>query len=195
MKKNAIQQAALSIFSRKGYSGTSIQEIADKVGINKATLYFYFENKAELYLSILKDHTASYVDGVRTAVESNSDQILERILFSIVKAFSDNSDQERLLLWKFTLLMVIGDYESDILEPSKDILIGYNNAIESLIQSVISSKSNASEVEQADFIAAFYVFLQGFLDWILTNNYTLKRDVDAFLNTLWAAFWNGCSIA
>ena len=194
MKRVEIKQAALQIFSRKGYSGTSIQEIADKVGVNKATLYFYFENKADLYLSILKDHTLSYVDGVRTSIEANSDQSLEHMLYSIAKAFVDNSSQEKLLLWKSTLLMVIGDEENEVLEASRNILTGYNKEIADLMQSAVSAKSKSSKEEQFAFFTAFHVFLQGFLDWVLMNNYCIKRDADLFLDRMWYVFWNGCRL-
>jgi AcrR family transcriptional regulator len=48
MKKNskeAIVQAAVSLFNTKGYSGTSIRDIAGKAKINPANIAYYFQNK------------------------------------------------------------------------------------------------------------------------------------------------------
>jgi AcrR family transcriptional regulator len=45
---------AAKIMSAKGYDGTSLQEIADLVGIHKSTIFHYFKTKEELLLEILK---------------------------------------------------------------------------------------------------------------------------------------------
>ena len=45
---------AAQLMSVKGYKGTTLQEIADRVGIHKSTIFHYFSNKEELLLEILK---------------------------------------------------------------------------------------------------------------------------------------------
>ncbi len=48
MKKNskeAIVHAAVSLFNTKGYSGTSIRDIAAKANVNPANISYYFQNK------------------------------------------------------------------------------------------------------------------------------------------------------
>lgn len=48
MKKNskeAIVQAAISLFTANGYSGTSIRDIATKAKVNTANISYYFQNK------------------------------------------------------------------------------------------------------------------------------------------------------
>lgn len=44
-----IIEAANSVFEKKGYDGTKMQEIADKAGINKAMLHYYFRSKDKLF--------------------------------------------------------------------------------------------------------------------------------------------------
>jgi len=41
------------LMNLEGFRGTSLQEIADKVGIHKSTFFHYFKNKEELLLSVL----------------------------------------------------------------------------------------------------------------------------------------------
>lgn len=50
--KVKIIQAAVNIFSKKGYHGTNMDEIAREVGVIKATLYLYFENKLDILQAI-----------------------------------------------------------------------------------------------------------------------------------------------
>jgi len=61
-KKQQIIQAAMQAFSEKGYRGTSIQDIADVLGIAKGSLYFYFKSKEDLLLSIIKHQLSMVVD-------------------------------------------------------------------------------------------------------------------------------------
>lgn len=53
-KKQQIIEAAIACFSEKGYRGTSIQDIADALGIAKGSMYFYFKSKEDLLHSICK---------------------------------------------------------------------------------------------------------------------------------------------
>ena len=51
----AIIDAAIEEFSRKGFRATSVQAIADRVGTSKANIHYYFKNKETLYCTVL-DH-------------------------------------------------------------------------------------------------------------------------------------------
>jgi len=51
-KRRQLIEAAIRLFADKGYHATSIQEIADSVGIAKGSLYSYFQSKEDLLLSI-----------------------------------------------------------------------------------------------------------------------------------------------
>src|SRR5262249_37937952 len=50
-----IRRAAFRLFGHKGYSRTSIQDIADAADVQKSILYYYFRNKEELYLALLRE--------------------------------------------------------------------------------------------------------------------------------------------
>ncbi len=52
--KDRIINAAIRVFSKKGYQDTSMDEIAKEVGVTKATLYLYFESKKDLLKIISK---------------------------------------------------------------------------------------------------------------------------------------------
>lgn len=47
--------AAIEVMSEKGYAATSIQEVADRVGVLKGSLYHYFPSKEELLVRILNE--------------------------------------------------------------------------------------------------------------------------------------------
>lgn len=51
--KEEILKVAQKMFGRKGYSATSMTDIATEVGIKKSSLYYFFQNKQQIYLTII----------------------------------------------------------------------------------------------------------------------------------------------
>lgn len=49
-----IFSAASEVFEEKGYTGARMQEIADRAGINKALLHYYFRTKEQLFGSVFQ---------------------------------------------------------------------------------------------------------------------------------------------
>lgn len=58
--KEKIKNAAFALFAQKGYEGTSMSEIADRVGIKKASLYAHFSGKDNLFLAVFEDVAQKY---------------------------------------------------------------------------------------------------------------------------------------
>ncbi|WP_283138886.1 TetR/AcrR family transcriptional regulator [Rhizohabitans arisaemae] len=54
-KRAAIVGAALQVFLREGYARTSVDAIAASAGVSKRTIYDYYGDKEQLFLSTLKD--------------------------------------------------------------------------------------------------------------------------------------------
>jgi AcrR family transcriptional regulator len=51
--RQVVLESAIKEFAKKGYSGTSIQDILSATGLSKPTLYYYFQSKAGLFRAIL----------------------------------------------------------------------------------------------------------------------------------------------
>ncbi len=52
-RRNRILSAAQNEFIRNGYEGASLNTIVGEAGISKGSLYYYFEDKTDLYLTVL----------------------------------------------------------------------------------------------------------------------------------------------
>jgi AcrR family transcriptional regulator len=55
-RREAIVEAALEVFSEKGYDGSTIKKIAERAQINQGLIYQHFKNKQDLYEAITKKH-------------------------------------------------------------------------------------------------------------------------------------------
>jgi TetR/AcrR family transcriptional regulator len=51
--------AALALFVEKGYAATSAEEIAQRAGVSKGTLFLYFESKEELFKAVVRKNISS----------------------------------------------------------------------------------------------------------------------------------------
>ena len=50
-----ILEAAFVEFSRNGYASTALDQIAERAGVTKGTIYVYFENKEHLFISMVHE--------------------------------------------------------------------------------------------------------------------------------------------
>jgi AcrR family transcriptional regulator len=59
-KQAEIMTAAIQLFQQKGYHATSMQDIADAVGLQKGSLYHYISSKDDLLVVIIQDAISQY---------------------------------------------------------------------------------------------------------------------------------------
>lgn len=53
--RQRIQEVALELFAEQGYEKTSLREIAERLDVTKAALYYHFKTKEEILVSIFAD--------------------------------------------------------------------------------------------------------------------------------------------
>jgi AcrR family transcriptional regulator len=51
-----IQQVAVELFTEHGYDGTSLREIAERLDVTKAALYYHFKSKEDIVASLIEDY-------------------------------------------------------------------------------------------------------------------------------------------
>lgn len=71
--KNTIKKAARELFRRYGYKKTSVNDIAKKAKLAKATIYKYFESKETVLHAILMDYIRESVDELLAKYNKQSD--------------------------------------------------------------------------------------------------------------------------
>ncbi|ODU22978.1 MAG: hypothetical protein ABT15_04045 [Pseudonocardia sp. SCN 73-27] len=60
-----IREVALELFAERGYDGTSLREIAERLGITKAAVYYHYKTKEEIVGALFDD----FLSGVDEIVE------------------------------------------------------------------------------------------------------------------------------
>jgi AcrR family transcriptional regulator len=54
--RQRIQSVALELFAEQGYDKTSLREIAERLGVTKAALYYHFKSKEDIVASLVEDY-------------------------------------------------------------------------------------------------------------------------------------------
>src|SRR6202789_1929992 len=124
-----ILEAAFAEFSRNGYAMTTLDQIAERAGVTKGTIYVYFENKEHLFISMVREITKTTLDIVHGMFESHegSTADLLRAQFSFIyqHIVEDRRRREvvRMLIAEAARFPELADrYHAEILQPCMELL-------------------------------------------------------------------------
>jgi len=85
-KQNKILDAALKLFALSGFRKTTLEDVAEKVGMTKSNLYFYVNNKRDLYEKTVSRSLRRWRDLVAEAV-ADTDDVVEKFSVMAKKSF------------------------------------------------------------------------------------------------------------
>jgi AcrR family transcriptional regulator len=79
-RKEAILKAAANLFAEKGFNETSMAELAKATGVAQGTIFYHFNNKEELFLTVLDDFKTSITQEFENHIkEKNFKSGLEKV--------------------------------------------------------------------------------------------------------------------
>jgi AcrR family transcriptional regulator len=105
-RREEVLDAAARVFHEKGYDATTIQDIADEVGILKGSVYYYISSKEDVLFEMLVDVHAAALQAVRDAVERDGDAVQKIGAFveTLARFNADNKIRMGILLHDFRSL-------------------------------------------------------------------------------------------
>ena len=92
--------AALRVFSRKGYRDASVDEIASESGTSKGGIYFHFPSKDAIYLQLLDRTTALLRGKIETAMAKRDHPVekADAALLAVLRTFDKHSTLARFFM-------------------------------------------------------------------------------------------------
>jgi AcrR family transcriptional regulator len=90
--RTRIQEVALELFIEHGYEATSLREIAERLGVTKAALYYHFKTKEDIVASLVQDRT----DALKALLDwAEAQPPGPRLREEIVRRYSDELHRGR----------------------------------------------------------------------------------------------------
>lgn len=84
--RERLMEAALLLFTRRGYSATTVRELVEAAGVTKPVLYYYFGNKEGLFLELMRTHFGR-LEAVVDVYRKGQGSVRKRITAMLDKGF------------------------------------------------------------------------------------------------------------
>lgn len=100
MTREGILEAAAQIFSQKGFHATSMNDIADAVHLQKASLYYHFKSKQEILIAILNLALDLINDRLESVVTQSlsPEEKLRQAMVTYMQTITENQNLAAVLL-------------------------------------------------------------------------------------------------
>ena len=169
--KKLIIEAAADLFSRKGFSGTRIDEIAERAGIGKGTIYDYFKSKEDLFFAVFEWFTGKIGEAATVNISALGGAASERLMAlndSLVGSWGDIRDMFS-LFFEFWAASASSNMQDRFKESFRRIYGDFRNIVSSLIVEGIAMGEFSADVDPDSIAAALVgtwdcLFLQAWFD-------------------------------
>lgn len=100
--ENKIIAAATEVFVQKGRDGARMQEIANRAGINKAMLHYYFRSKDKLYQEVFANEISRFFTSFINSIPDTEDikEFLDYFIDSYTDYIIEHEELVRFVIWE-----------------------------------------------------------------------------------------------
>ena len=169
LRKEAIIAGALKVFNQSGIDKTTMDEIAKESGFGKATLYYYFSSKEEVFIEIMNYGWKDLWKGIENQIIS--DLKPRKKFINIIKEIAKIVTADKIL---YGFLFTAPNYIQD---PNNQTWKKYQNRLYSVLQSIIEEgiqKKEFLDVNPSLLMKA----IGGLFHQLLINNDENLKDED-----------------
>ena len=181
--------AAAALFAERGFGGTSMADIAERVGVRKASLYNYYPSKDELLMELLRRSLTAANEYCLHGLDAPGavEGRLWRYLQGAVRFARENGE----LLAIFRL--AAGQIGGELGERVERAVVTQKQAQRRRLEEVFREAAAAGELAPGDPTQQAYVF-RAFVNGVLLGHLDChcgERPDDACLRGAWELFWHG----
>lgn len=133
-------KAAAELFARQGYAKTSIQDVADEVGVLKGSLYYYIDTKEDLLFRILDDTRRETIQIVEDISELTDLSPLDRLRAYVKRHIEYNATH--------VTNITVYYHDFDSLSPELRKVVGrQNKRYEEFVEGLLEEAKEAGEID------------------------------------------------
>ena len=158
MQREQILARAAELFAKQGYSGTSMNQVAEACGVSKPSLYHYVRDKYQLLVEIAEDHIGRLkaLVGVVQQEALAPEARVRRLIECFLEAYADAQAAHRVLT-----------EDVKFLEPAdrKRVLDGEREVVAAFADAIALARP---ELREAELDKPLTMLLFGMMNWMFT---------------------------
>lgn len=158
-----IKKTTLSYISKYGYKGTTLKDIAQKVGIKTPSIYSHFDSKEQLFLSIIKDLKAGERESLMKLVDSLRKKPIEE---AFKELFYFYTDAHNIVSWQIILKQILMHPPVSILQSLQKDFIELEEEISIYLPEFFQIGREKGWIKREDtenMISLFFTIIDGLL--------------------------------
>ncbi len=186
-----LRHEAAALFAKRGYGGTSMADIAHRVGIRKASLYNYYDSKADLMIELLEQCLREWESSceMEFAADATVEEQLAGYLNAALRFAQENPEAVGLVR------LAAGQMPRDLRRRVQALLEAHGDQWRQLLSSLFCEAIERGEVSPAD-PRDLGLFWGVFVDGLIIRQIFGGEESDqimAKVPALWELFWRGVS--
>ncbi|MCT4604916.1 MAG: TetR/AcrR family transcriptional regulator [Marinisporobacter sp.] len=141
--KENIDQAALTVFAKKGYRGTKISDIAKEAGISVGNIYRYYKSKDDIFYTVVPEN---FAESIRSLLVEKVSAIKEKKF-----EFIEDNNEFWLLNNEF-IRFIVKNRERILIIFHNNKGTKYENAKEEAVYFIVRTVKNCYRVQYDQFV-------------------------------------------
>jgi TetR/AcrR family transcriptional regulator len=140
--EEVILEAAMKVFTRRGFAAARTEEIAKEAGMNRALLHYYYRDKETIFNLIFETRFKEFFGGVFTIFKSEGElfQKIQRLIDHEIDTFSRHPDLARFIIGE------IGQQPERLVEYGKKMNINPVEFIK-MFEDQVQSEANLGKIK------------------------------------------------
>ncbi|SHF59019.1 transcriptional regulator, TetR family [Caldanaerobius fijiensis DSM 17918] len=147
--KNNIYEAALKLFSKQGFDGTSIRQIADEASTTIPMIYYYYKSKEGLFESVINEGVQKIKNAI--VISDDNELYIEKLRKAIYRFLSfcrENRELTALLLGTWFGPSTIDVHIPSVVQVYVDLMEAFKNILDKGIAQGQFREHNTHELSQ-----------------------------------------------
>jgi TetR/AcrR family transcriptional regulator, acrAB operon repressor len=176
--RKKILNVALSVFSIRGYSTSTLEDIAREAGVTRGAIYWHFKGKAEIYNSLLHEFSERIQFITQQAISEGGTfkQLLRRVFVRLLTIIEDDNDLRatiEITLFKTAMNPELEPSRKEQLESSRTLINGITNTM----QQGIDAGELRNDLDPSDMARSFLALQNGIMyQWLADPGYFSLRN-------------------
>ncbi len=189
--REQLLKKALAVFSKKGYSAATLQDIASEADVTRGAIYWHFGSKAELYNTLVKEYSDRGSQIVQQAASEGGTliDILLRVFVRQLEIVEKDREMRALMELYLFKTGLVPELEQGRLQQ-----IESGNSLIEMLAGIMGQGIEAgllrSDVDAKDMARAYLAFQNGLIQLWLINpkKFSLKASANSFADILFTRF-------